>query len=60
MAARIVTVFNQKGGCGKTMTCMQLSAAFALRGLRTLLVDMDKQGTSTIGGAGRKGSPFSS
>jgi len=48
MAARIVTVFNQKGGCGKTMTCMQLSAAFALRGLRTLLVDMDKQGTSTI------------
>ncbi|KAI3591718.1 Chromosome (plasmid) partitioning protein ParA [Cupriavidus sp. U2] len=48
MAAKIVTVFNQKGGCGKTMTCMQLSAAFSLRGFRTLLVDMDKQGTSTI------------
>ncbi|WP_423200756.1 ParA family protein (plasmid) [Cupriavidus sp. H19C3] len=48
MGARIVTVFNQKGGCGKTMTCMQLAAAFALRGHRTLLVDMDKQGTSTI------------
>lgn len=59
MAARIITVFNQKGGCGKTMTCMQLSAAFALRGLRTLLVDMDKQGTSTIwAGQGGKERPF--
>lgn len=48
MPARIVTVFNQKGGCGKTMVSMQLSASLALRGLRTLLVDMDKQGTSTI------------
>lgn len=59
MSARIVTVFNQKGGCGKTMTCMQLSAAFALRGFRTLLVDMDKQGTSTIwAGQGGKDRPF--
>ncbi|AZG17296.1 ParA family protein [Cupriavidus pauculus] len=59
MAARIITVFNQKGGCGKTMTCMQLSAAFALRGLRALLVDMDKQGTSTIwAGQAGKERPF--
>ncbi|WP_432263430.1 AAA family ATPase [Cupriavidus sp. TMH.W2] len=48
MAAKIITVFNQKGGCGKTMASMQLAASFALGGLRTLLVDMDKQGTSTI------------
>jgi chromosome partitioning protein len=48
MAARIITVFNQKGGCGKTMLSMQLAASFGLRGHRTLLVDMDKQGTSTI------------
>ncbi|RZT35432.1 ParA family protein [Cupriavidus agavae] len=59
MSARIITVFNQKGGCGKTMTCMQLSASLALRGFRTLLVDMDKQGTSTIwAGQGGKDRSF--
>ncbi|MDF3839863.1 ParA family protein [Cupriavidus basilensis] len=48
MPAKIVTVFNQKGGCGKTMVSMQLAGSFALRGYRTMVVDMDKQGTSTI------------
>ena len=46
--ARIVTVFNQKGGSGKTMTTMQLAGTCALRGYKTLVVDMDTQGTSTI------------
>lgn len=46
--ARIVTVFNQKGGSGKTMTTMQLAGTCALRGHKTLVVDMDSQGTSTI------------
>lgn len=59
MPARIVTVFNQKGGCGKTMVSMQLAASLSLRGLKTLLVDMDKQGTSTIwAGQGGMESPF--
>lgn len=48
MAAKIVAVYNQKGGCGKSMTSMQLGGAFGLRKLRTLVVDMDEQGTSSI------------
>lgn len=45
---RIVTVFNQKGGSGKTMTTMQLAGTCGLRGYKTLVIDMDSQGTSTI------------
>lgn len=48
MAARIVCVFNQKGGCAKTMTTMQVGGAFGLMGKKTLIVDMDPQGTSSI------------
>jgi chromosome partitioning protein len=48
MAAKIVTVFNQKGGCAKTMTAMQLAGAFGNMGMNALVVDMDPQGTSTI------------
>ena len=46
MSAKIITVFNQKGGCGKTTLCMQLAGAFAHSGLRTLVIDMDPQGTA--------------
>jgi chromosome partitioning protein len=42
---KIVSVFNQKGGAGKTQTSMQLGATFALRGYSVLIVDMDRQGT---------------
>jgi chromosome partitioning protein len=48
MAAKIIAVFNQKGGCAKTMTTMQLGGAFGLMGLSTLIVDMDPQGTAAI------------
>jgi chromosome partitioning protein len=48
MAAKIVAIFNQKGGCAKTMTTMQLGGAFGLMGLNTLIVDMDPQGTAAI------------
>lgn len=47
MPARIITVFNQKGGCGKTTSSMHLAGTLGLRGFRTMLVDMDEQGTAT-------------
>jgi chromosome partitioning protein len=48
MAAKIIAIFNQKGGCAKTMTTMQLGGAFGLMSLNTLIVDMDPQGTASI------------
>ncbi|MBK4737778.1 AAA family ATPase [Noviherbaspirillum pedocola] len=48
MPAKIIAVFNQKGGCAKTMTTMQLGGAFGLMGYNTLIVDMDPQGTAAI------------
>lgn len=47
MVAKVLAVFNQKGGCGKSTISMQIAGAMALRGVQTLVVDMDPQGTST-------------
>lgn len=47
--SKVIAVFNQKGGVGKTTTNVNLSASIGKMGKKTLVLDLDPQGNTTSG-----------
>ena len=47
--AKVVSFSNQKGGVGKTTSCVNISAQIANKGKKVLMIDMDPQGNATSG-----------
>ena len=46
---RTIAIANQKGGCGKTTTAVNIATAFATLGNRVLIIDLDPQAHTTLG-----------
>ncbi|MFH1855989.1 MAG: ParA family protein [Candidatus Omnitrophota bacterium] len=48
-STKMICVVNQKGGCGKTTTCINLSSGLVTKGFKVLIIDLDAQAHASLG-----------